>query len=300
MIFLECNSNPDGAYSYWRGKRPNIELEQYGHRFITEEDKFDMNYDAVFISEPSTAHSFNLIKNKQSWVDCGDYCIDLPPYNPAHLRYKQGGEYWFLKCLEKATYVTVSTGFIKEKLSKYHDNIFIVPNAIKPAEIKGFGKNNLVYYRGSQHHTQDLTTHVFPPISYPYLFAGTPHPTQDCLFLEPVPDVKRHFWRMGAISPKFAVFPLFGNDFNRAKSNIMFLESTMCGAVLLAPNWEEWQHEGIINYSDFTEDVKSFIKISDEERYKKWAASVKTVTTHFNLNNTTIQRLELIGKFLVS
>lgn len=299
MIILECNSNPDGAYSYWRGKRPNIELEQFGHRFITEDDKYDLNYDAVFISEPSSPHSYNLLREKKAWIDCGDYCIDLPAYNPAHLRYKQGGEYWFLKCIEKADLITVSTQFIKEKLSKYHDNIHVVQNAIKPSEIGRFGRNDLVYYRGSSHHFIDLAQFNFPKIDIPYVFAGTPHPTEDYIYLEPV-DQKKHFWRMSAISPKFAVFPLIDNDFNRAKSNIMFLEATMCGAVLLSMPWQEWQHEGITHIKNFELDVKEFILMSNEERYKKWEASVKTVTSHFNLDKTTLQRLELIEKFLVS
>lgn len=304
MIILECNSNPDGAYSYWRGKRPNIQLEKYGHRFITEADAHDLNYDAVFISEPSTPHSYNLLRTtKNGWIDIGDYCIDLPAYNPAYLRYKNGGEYWFLRCLEKANLVTVTTRFIKEKLSAYHDNIHVIPNAIMPNEIGGVGRNNLVYHRGSSHHSHDMSQFIFPEIDIPYVFAGAPHPTEDHIFLEAI-DYKKHFWRMQHISPKYAVFPLVDNHFNRAKSNIMFLESTMCGAILLAPDWEEWRCDGITNFdtelSYMDLPIHKLLGLSENERIQKWEGSKQSVLSHFNLNTITQQRLELIEKFLVS
>ena len=60
--------------------------------------------------------------------------------------------------------------------------------------------------------------------------------------------------------PMFALFapwvhvvPLADSRFNRAKSMIAWIEATCAGAVVLAPDWEEWQRPGVVHYRDAEE-----------------------------------------------
>jgi hypothetical protein len=62
------------------------------------------------------------------------------------------------------------------------------------------------------------------------------------------------------LRPKLGIVPLVDHGFNRAKSNIAWLELTWAGAVTLVPDWSEWNHPGAITYSD----TDSFLNQLDE------------------------------------
>ena len=55
-------------------------------------------------------------------------------------------------------------------------------------------------------------------------------------------------WGVFPGRPKRAITPLCDTPFNRAKSNISWIESTVAGAVCVAPDFPEWNRPGIINY----------------------------------------------------
>jgi hypothetical protein len=46
------------------------------------------------------------------------------------------------------------------------------------------------------------------------------------------------------------IVPLRDNAFNRCRSNLAWIEATCAGAVVIAPDWEEWRRPGIMNYTD--------------------------------------------------
>jgi hypothetical protein len=43
--------------------------------------------------------------------------------------------------------------------------------------------------------------------------------------------------------------PLHVSDFNRAKSNIGWIEAVHAGAITVAPDFQEWRRPGVINYA---------------------------------------------------
>ena len=103
---------------------------------------------------------------------------------------------------------------------------------------------------------------------------------------------------MHFISPKYSVFPLVDTPFNRAKSNIAYLEAIMCGAIIVAPDWQEWRHPGVINYTDdFKEKVGYMVTMEEGERVKTWQAGYENILAKFTLNH--LKRSELIDNFLV-
>ena len=84
-------------------------------------------------------------------------------------------------------------------------------------------------------------------------------------------------------SPALIVKPLIDIPHNRAKSNCTWLEATYAGAACLAPDWEEWQEDGIEHYSD-PADCKYKIKeiMGDAARRKEmFERSVKTIKERF-------------------
>ncbi len=51
------------------------------------------------------------------------------------------------------------------------------------------------------------------------------------------------------LQPAIMIVPLVDNDFNRAKSNIAWLEGCFAGAAVIAPDFPEFQRPGVLNYS---------------------------------------------------
>ncbi len=64
-------------------------------------------------------------------------------------------------------------------------------------------------------------------------------------------------------APSAMIFPLHEHPFNRCKSNIAWLEATFAGAACIAPDWAEWRHPGVLNYTDehsFSDQMNSVMR----------------------------------------
>jgi hypothetical protein len=66
----------------------------------------------------------------------------------------------------------------------------------------------------------------------------------------PTRDMVQYLHYIQQLRPKLFIVPLIDHQFNRAKSNISWLEATTAGAVCLATDLPEFVRPGIINFSN--------------------------------------------------
>ncbi len=71
-------------------------------------------------------------------------------------------------------------------------------------------------------------------------------------------DIRQYFLQLQKERPKLLIVPLVDNEFNRSKSNIAWIEATLCGAVCIAPDFPEWRKPGVITYKDDKEFYSAF------------------------------------------
>lgn len=163
----------------------------------------------------------------------------------------------------------------KEEANFNASKIHVVPNAYdekfcfyRKGPAKPF-QNKLITWRGSDTHDKDLMLYTEAMkkafanhLDWTFNFIGNAfwHTIEE---LDSIPNIKEtnvvevesidpaEFWKfLWKTAPALITVPLWDCPFNRAKSNIAWIEGIHAGAPCLAPDWEEWQRPGIINYKD--------------------------------------------------
>jgi hypothetical protein len=134
-----------------------------------------------------------------------------------------------------------------------------------------------VTWRGSATHDKDLalvTEQIAKVIernlSWTYQFVGEPFwwtmerldqvpglKPKSITHVEPLDPIV-YFEFLQKVKPALFIVPLEDIAFNRAKSNIAWIEATYAGAVAIAPDWPEWRKPGVINYNTPEEFGKVF------------------------------------------
>lgn len=200
--------------------------------------------------------------------------------------------------------------------------IIVVPNAYDEGFVKyrQFLKkqphqNKLITWRGSNTHDQDLWE--FTPalknafskhLDWTLNFIGEAF-WMTIEELGKIPNIKptnivetesvdpAQYWKMLYLTaPALIIVPLHDCPFNRAKSNIAWIEGLHAGAVTLAPNWPEWRRPGVINYDnqeDFEQKLDSFMRgeINGENLYQDGWKYLK--------ENLTLKKVNLIRERII-
>lgn len=246
--------------------------------------------DGAFFQRPFTADHLNaLIMAKDSgrkvWVDYDDYLLGVPTDNPTHSKYmSQEIQVNVQNILREADIVTVSTEHLKKLYSKFNSNIKVARNGLDMGLrcMKERGKagkrNKIIAWRGSRTHHRDVFTYArtimeisrdpmnkdwqwhFIGDNLWFLTDSMPH--YQTFVTKPMSPLE-YFKHIKILSPSAFMVPLHDGDFNRSKSNIAWLEASYAGAITIAPDWEEWQHPGILKYkteSEFSEALRLVIK----------------------------------------
>lgn len=191
---------------------------------------------------------------------------------------------------DKLALIMENVGKAKQEMTGLNldtKKIRVIPNAYDDAVLGGleplrWPQNKLVMWRGSHTHDKDLMT--FTPamtrvlknhLDWTYNFVGSPfwHTIEE---MEAVPGCKPNnviivptldpidfAQYLAQARPALMIVPLDDSPFNRAKSNIAWVEAAHAGAVALAPDWPEWQRPGVINYKgveDFEQKYDKFLR----------------------------------------
>jgi hypothetical protein len=229
--------------------------------------------DAVFLQRPHTKEEMGAVRciaetGVPLWVDYDDSYFDIDRSNPAFLQVTDDIKQNVLDILSIAQVVTVSTQALATRLDSYRpygtERCLVVPNAFPDNFVRGAWPipqfNETVTWRGGSSHLADLRfahkafrmlRESFPDYD-PVFFGDADWATQEVFDFKC--DVRQWGTPLGFLEKlkregaAVHIVPLCDTEFNRQKSNCAWLEASYAGSVVLAPDWPEWQHPGIIHY----------------------------------------------------
>lgn len=253
--------------------------------------------DVMFMQRPFSKDHVRLmemVKNQNIpvIVDYDDDLFSVPSSNPTHYIYgKEETKKNVFQCLSMCDQVWVSTQHLKRKIESLNikAEVMVVPNALnfkmfsKGYVLRDEPQNGLVMWRGSKTHDADIlkflpqiTALVEKHQKYVFHFqGGMPWFLERSLSkfknvttgngVDPI----EYFDMLTKLRPSLFIVPLEDTEFNRAKSNIAWIEGTYAGAATLCPNWEEWNKKGALNYDseqDFFTKADEFLSKETDPR----------------------------------
>ena len=330
MKIRYCTVKPDGAISWYRVagvlnklKRidPSIKAE------LAAELNWDilMDTDILFLSNPYELSQYQAAMmakelNVKIWIDYDDDVLNIPPTHPDYKYFSSFGikeNIW--RTLEVADVVTVTTEALKESILEYNKNVVIIENAFNnfnytlPDEYNDDSESFM--WRGGHTHWDDLVTVV-----QSLMQISTTNPEWHFDFLAKEIDV-RHITRfipnsfytgempllvcfqtMRIKKPGIFIHPLVDNQFNRAKSNISWIEATAAGAMCIMPDLPEFCKPGVVTYKDndgFLKEVNYYMK-HPEARAEKFHESREYIMNKLCLSTVNEKRYDVIKNLFSS
>lgn len=317
--------NIEDATSLYRGSGPLFQLRRESKNkfhlaFMNNvgENSLDVA-DVCFLQRPSDPNHLQIIElcnhNRiPTWVDYDDLLLAVPEDNPAHDHYmRKDTQDRIKKILSAATVVTVTTEALKNCLSQYNKNIYVIPNALPQKFLhlaKPFQWKKQVNWRGTNTHQRDIGEYggelnaladerkdvLFTFIGYnPWFVTGGMPPTQ--AIIVPPMTIGDYFRFMNVTNPPIQIVPLAGHMFNLCKSNIAYLEACLTGAVTIAPNWPEWRDRpGVLTF-DSNEEFKQKIEYVLDS--PKEAALIHALGQKHVLRHNTMRRVNPLREQLI-
>lgn len=325
---LEVIPNPNDATSFYRGRLPLLRLQKQFpdkimihpyHNGTTNWD-YILLFDLVFIQRPADVYQFRVLSSAKNmgipvWVDYDDLLCCIPKDNPAHDAYNSEKIDLIGDFIKYADIVTVSTRALKHYLEQFYklvekDKIKVIPNSF---DLEIFNKNSVfrrsknIMWRGSHTHTNDIMEYSDEIISimtqkkdwrinfYGYNPFFITNKTKNSTYIKSIP-IDKYIGILHKLNNSICIVPLHDNAFNHSKSNIAWQEATYAGAVCLAPNWEEWNKPGIINYenkADFKIKLKAMIK-GEYDLKRMHQKSWQFICNNLNLQKVNKLREEII------
>jgi len=204
----------------------------------------------IILIQRTTFFSRSLAQQKSQWrkivYEIDDLLIDIPADNPNREIINKREQ--IIDSLKEADAVTVTTDALRDHLSIYNKNIYVLPNYIdlgiwgKDIWEPNVCKDRLIIgYIGTPTHKKDLEM-IFPAIKKVidrygdkviFKFWGCITPELIRLrgvefVSDLVPDYKVFAEYMKGLDIDIALAPLVTNAFNECKSNIKFLEYSVC------------------------------------------------------------------------
>lgn len=316
----------DGT-SFYRGAGPLNELAKNNH--ITVTYPIELNWsvvgssDVVFMQRPfnhNHLNAFNLAKDmgKKVVVDFDDDLFTLHPCNGAYSLYSdrniQSNVRWILR---NADHIIVSTEHLKKKYqpltqkpisvvnNAYDDNVQYYVGVPQKRDLE------LAFWRGGAQHTVDLEAHMNDMISVvnegkiPWVIMGSP-PYQwtmklshDLFELRQVDDVVKYLKNLYLLNPLIGVAPLANIEFNKAKSNIGYIEATISGAAYIGPDFlPEFNVPGIFHYGQKSiSEVFNLLLDNRDILEKGQKEALSYVQDTLRLSVVNKKRLEILNEY---
>ena len=281
--------NVSDATSFWRATGVISKLRHIMECDFLQETNVSWNTlvwsDIAFLQRPfgeSFYKACYIIKNNNIplWIDFDDYLIDVPEWNPFSKFFKnQKDKNEMIEMLEMADCITVTTEFLKNKYLKHNKNVIVIPNAFNDYSFKldyNFTGAKSITWRGSNTHLEDLRSILEPlrelqrsEIISDWILNTIGDDSKILSGLvkhknHPIIDPIEYFHYIKKLNSSLQLVPLIDIDFNKAKSNIAWIEGIHSGAVCVSPDYlPEFNKPGILKYSDkdsFKESIKESVK----------------------------------------
>ena len=324
---LEVVPSPNDPTSLYRARLPLLRMQKlfpdkimiYPYHNVAPNCDYILLFDMVFIQRPVDTHYWNVFKAAKQyglpvWIDYDDLLCSIPKDNPSCDHYTPEKIERMGDFIKFADIVTVSTNMLKRYLERKYkiktNKIKVIPNALDLEMfplIPEFKKSKNIIWRGSHTHINDLMGYADEIIDVmnhnktwkinfmgynPFFITNNISNFTYTQFL----GVDKYLNLLSKLNNSICIIPLHENAFNHSKSNIAWIESTYAGAVCLAPDWEEWQKPGIINYknkADFKKKLKAMIS-GEYDLKRMHKESWQFISDNLSLSEVNKQRLALI------
>lgn len=280
-----------------------------------------LGYDLVMLQRPYAKEHLSLceyLKNFRIplWVDYDDNLLAVPSENKNFELYNPATREDIKKILQMADVVSVTTEALKQAFLPYNSNIKVIPNAFNDFALRNRiirrGRSPLILWRGSDSHIKDIlsmqgaidkATLAFP--QWQFIFMGYfPWYLRDDnranIYAMGANDVMLYFKNTMLMYPAVLHAPLYESPFNRAKSNIAYIEASYFGAATICPDWDEWRKPGALNYTtqdSYFELLKGVVtgEINVEAQAEEaWSY----IRSELMLSKVNVQRLDLINTLI--
>lgn len=315
MKVLLLTMNRSDATSFYRASGVVRDLEKQAGATI---DTYNWNqipltwdiltqYDIVWMQRPVMREAVNSagylkLMGKPLWIDWDDDLFNIPQTHTNYMTFAQNREN-IISLIQLADVVTVSTQAIADSYSPYSANIRIVPNAVQDAMLQPFTgtRTNTLFYRGLKSHEDDI--YYFSQHFRKLIEEGRNVKFMGVNPARYVPratiigerEIYNYLKYVRDLKPLAFLFPMVDNPFNRSRSNIAWLESTMAGSITIAPNWPEWQHKGIIHCTpDNFYAVATSVANGDVDVDRLYKVSYEYIADNLRLSIVNKQRVHVL------
>ncbi len=324
--FLFYSADTTDACSFYRGIGPFSQLWRLGWEMVRAPQYIDWASIAgpeIGVMQrpysPTHLKIAETIKEQMPlWLDYDDLFTDVPPSNPSFDTFSEPEVRDSLKAmLQLADVVTTSTGYLGNRIGALVPRscrIRVIPNAyndyLLPIGKLEQEREKVICWRGSKTHYSDLLTYgndiakvakAHPDWRFVFLGA-TPWMLQGKLGMEWHPKLgifKYHSYLRDELRPAIYQVPLADNPFNRAKSNVSWIEGTMADGLCVMPSFIDApgsvQYSRDLSYWDALEAAIYLITSGESFTYIKKARLSVPMLSEVNRQRAEILR-SLVGE----
>ncbi len=313
---LYYSLQPNDSTAWWRSSNvfPYIKSSDFDLVDISHIKAFSWNLfsgsSAIIMQRPFAQEHVGILAmakdmNLKIILDYDDLLTDVPQENPTHQQYTANRPY-LLDCMNLADEIWCSTPAIYDVMPF---KSVVIPNAwndfVHPiAEKRKFNpRTRKVIYRGGGSHMGDvyesydlLLSVINSNLDYTFSFMGDRYTALEVkcgdnyhiLAGQPITQYFKHFF---AENSNIAIFPLMDNKFNRAKSNISFLEAVYSGAAFFGnKNLPEFNFPFVLSMEDLPLLLRDY-KILEQANERSWEYICDTLLLS-NVNKLRAERIK--------
>lgn len=320
----------ESAITYYR-LTPWLELARQNnwqaHEFYPKQFTGDSAhlFDALIVSRPGSADELMAIVIAKNLgikviVDIDDLMWQIPVGNDAFRHYSPDVHDVLSRGLLWADAVIASTDALAKELQKEFDiEASVIYNRFNDRYIKPKpptdNKGKLrVLWRGSNTHHEDLYAfrdafrefdnvqfEFFGPVPW-YFLENRGGKLKNLIVHSFKYDVLSYFRKLAELQPDFMVFPLEDNPFNRAKSNIAWIEAIQTGAAFIGTDLPEFDGLSFRQFNDTQTLYQIFAYLNEmpaiakTESLKYIEQMQKHLKMNFNLSAENQKRAQILSK----
>ena len=317
-----CTAMPGGSTSFFRTIEPFMKLKKIDPTLQIEsipalDWQLIADCDIVFFERPHNDEFLTAVlatkhTGVKIWVDYDDDLLNIPLDHPETDHFNsEKTKNNIINILGVADIVTVTTEALKETFSKYSNNVYVVENAFDDYMFDlplTSSSNKCISWRGSSTHEPDLYEYkdaiwnvaAKTEKDYGWLLLGNKlslfitkplkNKMEKCL------PLVAYYKFVKDCKCAIQIVPLKDNLFNRAKSNIGWLDGLVGGSVCLGPDLPEWQYPGIQRYDSPESFEKGLLELIYNPilREKLYQESRQYVIDNLMLSKVNQKRLDII------
>lgn len=256
---------------------PFLHLKQHGYA-IEPRYSIDPSYDDILWADLVFIHRGHLDVHYESalnakrlgkkiWTELDDDLLNMPTDHFAYTIYQNPKmRSNIVRILELADVVSYTSLHLLERYSKLNPNCFLLYPSFDERILNAFytpseKRNKTISWRGSPTHMRSLMEFADAIVEvenkhpgWHWEFIGqnpwfiTDRFINSTVTITPWIEPMQFFEKLCGLKPAVHFSALTDNPFTKARSNLAYIDATMAGAVLLAPDWDHFKRPQIVNY----------------------------------------------------